>query len=200
MSSNSKPDVFVIESNDFEDEKHGYSEGRMLCELLKMMGKDPLYFYIRTKRELREMSRRFAASKYRYLHIGCHGNSNEFGLTLDTVSFTTFATIFRPVLADRRIFLSACDVAQEKLAKKLFRDLDTAPYSLTGPTQDIDFSDAAAVWGSLYNLLFRDDAQRIKGPRLREHLTKLCELNDVTFAHFARTNTNPYFNEYALPM
>jgi|ERR1700681_86538 len=198
MSSSSKPEVFIIESLDLRQEKLGFGEGQMLCQLLRMMEKEPLYYYIRTKQELRAMAREFEQSRYRYLHISCHGTPEQFDLSLDAVTFGTFARIFRPVLHNRRIFLSACDIAQADLADKLFRDLDTAPYSMTGPTEEIYFSDAAAIWASLYNLLFQDDSQTISGTRLREHLTKLCELNNVTFAHFARTNSSPHYIEHNL--
>jgi hypothetical protein len=196
MSSNSKPEVFIIESLDLSDEKLGYSEGKMLCQLLRMMEKEPLYYYIRTKQEMRAMAREFEQSRYRYLHISCHGTPDNFRLSLDAVTFGTFARIFRPVLRNRRVFLSACDIAQVELANRLFRDLDTAPYSLTGPTQDIYFSDAAVIWASLYNLLFKDDSEAISGPRLREHLAKLCELNSVSFAHFGRITSSPHYKEY----
>jgi hypothetical protein len=94
MSSSSKPEVFIIESLDLSQEKLGFGEGQMLCQLLRMMDKEPLYYYIRTKQELRAMAREFEQSRYRYLHISCHGAPDKFDLSLDAVTFGTFARIF----------------------------------------------------------------------------------------------------------
>jgi hypothetical protein len=163
-----------------------------------MMDKQPQYYYIRTKRELRAMAAQFEKSRFRYLHFACHGNSQSFGLTLDSVSFHSFAEYFRPVAIRRRIFLSACEVAQTELAKEFFRDHDSSPYSITGPTENIRFCDAAAIWASVYNLLFRDDSKGIEGSRLRDHLGKLCELNEVSFVHFGRIRKPPYYREFGL--
>jgi hypothetical protein len=190
------PDVFIIESNSLKNEKDRYSEGEMLCQLLRMIGKKPEYRYIRTAKELRVMAKEFAKSRYRYLHMGCHGSHDAFGLTLDVVSFQDYADIIGSVIDDRRLFLSACSIAQPKLAEAVFKK--ARPYSITGPSEDIEFSDAAIVWGALYRLLFKNDPQAIEGGVVRNYLTKLCELHDVKFVHFGRTKGRPYFTEYRL--
>lgn len=145
------------------------------------------------------MAREFEDSRYRYLHISCHGNEEGFRLTYDRISFTEFATTFRGLLHRRRVFLSACSVAQPELAKELFDSYEGAPYSVVGPREEIDFSTAAVTWASLYNLLFREGAASVQGENIRKHLTALAKLNGTTFVYFGRKKAKPYFAESKLP-
>lgn len=199
MSSQTTPDVFIIESGELADEGR-HSEGEALRGILRMMGRKPKYTYIRTARELQAMSRQFERSRCRYLHISCHGNEHAFELTLETVSFTQFGKMFGPFLKNRRVFLSACSVAQPKLARELFKKYHSAPYSVTGPCEDIGLSDAAVTWASVYNLLFRDGAEAIKGKHLRDYLNQLCKLNGVRYVHFGRITSKPYYKDFELPL
>jgi len=199
MSDARIPEVYIVESLDRESERAGHLEGKALSRILKMLGKRPRYAYIRTAAELTEIAKEFDESQYRYLHLSCHGNDQEFILTYDVVSFGAFGATFRPIMAERRLFLSACSVGQRALARELFRTHVSSPYSITGPSSDIDFSDAAVTWASLYNLLFRGGAATIGGEHLRANLNKLCELNGVQFAYFGRTGRKPYFRRYGLP-
>ena len=95
MTSRSKTNfsLFVIESLEFGDEKNLRFEGKLLTDILRMsrQGIEVEYLYIRTRQELSVALKRFHRSKKRYLHISCHGNPDEIGLTLDTVPFDEFA-------------------------------------------------------------------------------------------------------------
>ena len=46
------PDVFIIESLSLKDEKKSTFDGKILHNYLKLLKKEPIYYYIRTKREL----------------------------------------------------------------------------------------------------------------------------------------------------
>ena len=59
-----------------------------------MCGKNPLYYYIRTKVELEHIAEEFEASGYRYLHISCHGGDDTLETTLSSVTYREFASIF----------------------------------------------------------------------------------------------------------
>ncbi len=72
MVRKSIPEVFIIESLHFDDENESRYEGSFLSQILHLGGKKPLYYYIRTKRELTEVLRIFKASGYRYLHFSYH--------------------------------------------------------------------------------------------------------------------------------
>jgi hypothetical protein len=198
MSSETVPQVFVIESLDRDDEAR-HREGRLLYNVLRMMRRDPKYTYIRTAKELEHIALEFAASRYRYLHLSCHGNNEGFALTYDDVPFERFAAAFGGILHERRVFLSACSVAQPQLATKLFQNYETAPYSATGPSEAIDFSTSTVIWANLYDLLFRDDCQTVLGEQIRKHLEAICRVNSVNFSYFGRRTKKPYFTHYQFP-
>ena len=115
----------------------------MISRMLNLSGKtDTIYFYIRTRRELQEMIDRFGRSNHRYLHISCHANSLGIDTTFDTLSNSELSDMLRHQLHRRRVFVSACEMANEDLAEKLFRE--SGILSFAGPMVSIDFDDAAA--------------------------------------------------------
>ena len=82
-----KPEVFIVESLRFKDEDKDKFEGKMISHILNLHGKKSRYYYIRTKKELESVIRKFGSSQYRYLHLSCHGNESTMATTLDHVSF-----------------------------------------------------------------------------------------------------------------
>jgi hypothetical protein len=94
----SKPEVFIVESLTFDDESKGRFEGRILSQLLALSQKACEYRYIRTKRELEVVLREFSLSRYRYLHLSCHGDDSSMSTTLDTVPFSEFGPLVAPHL------------------------------------------------------------------------------------------------------
>ncbi len=144
--------LFIIESVSFEEEKDGLFEGQILSQILNLCGVRSDYFFIRTERELIEVIDIFKKTTHRYLHISCHGNSDAVALALDSIDFNKFGEIISDSLNNRRLFLSACQAVNLKLAKIL---LANGCKSLIGPKGNIRFSDAAIMWASFYHLLFR---------------------------------------------
>jgi hypothetical protein len=49
----SNPNVFIIESLKFSDEKKDRFEGKILSQILHLGGKESKYYYIRTEKELK---------------------------------------------------------------------------------------------------------------------------------------------------
>ena len=43
-----EPEVFIIESLRWTDELSQWSEGRILTDIMRLGGKDPIYYYVRT--------------------------------------------------------------------------------------------------------------------------------------------------------
>ena len=83
--------LFIIESLRFSDEEDSFFEGKLLTDILRMSRQIEVeYLYIRTRKELKIALKRFHNSNKRYLHISCHGNPDELGLTLDDVPFAEF--------------------------------------------------------------------------------------------------------------
>jgi len=156
----SQPEIFIIESLEFDDERDNRFEGRIVSEILALSGKKCEYCYIRTKRELKTLLERFASSHYRYLHLSCHGSTNSLFTTLDPVPFTELGPLIKPHLHKRRLFVSACSATNRALADVIMPD--SGCYSILGPDQDIYFGDAAVLWASFYHVMFAADSATMK--------------------------------------
>ncbi len=170
----SQPEIFIIESLKFEDEHAERFEGRIISQILRLSGKQCEYCYIRTKRELKEMLNQFATSKYRYLHLSCHGAKDTIFTTLDDIPFTDFGLLIKPFLRKRRLFMSACSATNRALAESIMPD--SGCYSILGPDQDIYFSDAAVLWASFYHVMFAADSEAMKYKTIQ---AKAQEVSDM---------------------
>ena len=156
----SHAEVFIIESLDFDDERSGRFEGRIISDILALSGKQCEYRYIRTKRELVEVLKQFSSAHYRYLHLSCHGGNNSVYTTLDRIPFEEFGQLIAPHIKKRRLFVSACSATNRHFADSLMPD--SGCYSVLGPDQDILFGDAAVLWASFYHVMFSADSTAMK--------------------------------------
>lgn len=178
-----KPQLFIIESLRFEDEKENLFEGKVLSQMLRLSGSEPRYIYLRTKQELEEVIDQFKDSNFRYLHFSCHGNSKGISLTLDNMSFEELSEMLAPCLEKKRVFFSSCKVMNETLASVLLKK--TGCYSVIGPSKNINFDRATAFWSSFYHLMLRDEAKSMKRDKLQEYTSSLQQLFDVHMRYFA---------------
>jgi hypothetical protein len=174
-SSGTLPEVFIIESLELADEAKERREGAVLAAVLKMCGKSPLYYYIRTKAELEYMAKEFSRSSYRYLHISCHGGDLSLDTTLDPVPYRELAKIFAGRLNERRLFVSACSAGTELFAETM-RGTNKELISVAAPTRDIRFDHAVAFWSAFYVKTFSLNAQSMKSDRIIGVLKPLCTL------------------------
>ncbi len=191
MSVDTKPYVFIVESNQWEDEKEDRREGMILKETLSLWQKPVEYRYIRTEKEFNVVLEQFEESKFRYLHIACHGYGEGFAFTLDGISFKKFADIASPFLGERRLFISACDCAKLKLAKEILSK--TTCYSVIGPRGNIYFPDAAIIWASFYSLMFKESPSVMKRAEIKDRLSKVCSIFKVGFNAYFRKSRPPYY-------
>ena len=197
MKVKTNPQLFIIESLTLEEEQKNFQEGHIISEMLNLAGKKKTrYYYIRTRLELEEMIEIFGKSKYRYLHISCH--ADEFGLntTFDTISYSELGQMLGPHLLKRRVFVSACEMANRNLAKELFSD--PGLISLTGPKKKIRFDDAAAFWVSFYHLMFKMDHERMATKDLRETTQQLSTMYNVHTNCFVALKGGSRFRLYSL--
>jgi len=155
-----KANVFIIESLDFDDEQNNRYEGRLLSQILHLGGKESAYRYIQTEDELKKALRLFEASRYRYLHLSCHGSEKSISTTLDDIPFPKLGELFKPYLRNRRLFISACSAVNEDLAKAIISSSKCT--SIMGPIKRIFFSDAAIIWAAFYHLVFTKDPLKMK--------------------------------------
>jgi len=73
-----KPQVFIIESLNFDDEAEELYKGKAISQMLALSGKECLYVYIRTRAELEAVLEQFWDSRYRYLHLSASVLSRQF--------------------------------------------------------------------------------------------------------------------------
>jgi hypothetical protein len=178
-----KPELFIVESLDLEDEVQGRQEGEILARMLKLSGKtDTRYYYIRTERELDEIIDLFDDSDYRYLHISCHANKRGMATTFDSVSYASLGEKLNDCLEGRRVFVSACEMANDTLAAELLKE--TGCYSLIGPAAKINFDDSAAFWITFYHLMFKVDDRRMKHRNVEFYVKELSTLFNEPVNYF----------------
>ena len=199
MTSRSKTifSLFIIESLEFRDEQKLRFEGKLLTDILRMsrQGIEVEYLYIRTHKELSVALKRFRRSKKRYLHMSCHGNPDEIGLTLDTVPFEDFADEIAPYMDLRqRLFFSACSVVNKKLATAVMQA--SGCQSVIGPKEDISFGDAALMWASFYHLMFRDkDQNKMTSGKIGWALRRIHYAFQREFVYFTRADNDQCWKE-----
>lgn len=174
------PEVFIIESLSLEDEELNRFEGKILYDILKLSGKNPKYYYFRTKDELVLLAQLFRESDYRFLHISCHGTAMDIQTTLDKINYIEFAEIFEGLLRNRRLFISACAVGNELFSTIVF-GRNKGMYSIAGPTENIEFSKAIGLWGAFYTKAFSVSRSYVKNEVIKSAIQNLCNLFDIRF-------------------
>lgn len=183
MTTNqTEPEVFIVESLKWEDEESSRFEGKVLMETLALGGKEPRYYYVRTKRELVKVIALFRSSKYRYLHLSCHGTSKSIATTLDSIEFEELGELLNRSLRGRRVFMSSCKTVNDRLARALI--VGSSCRSVSGPTEEVSFADAAILWASFYHLAFSEDTDGMKGEKIRGILEQLSGVFGVPIAHY----------------
>lgn len=114
------PDVFIIESLDPDDEGNGRFEGSVVSHVLRLHGKNPIYSYVRTRHQFERAVAKFGKSNYRYLHISAHAEREGMCTTnQEEIDYDELAEMLSPHLKGRRLFLSACSMVHEDMAKEI---------------------------------------------------------------------------------
>ncbi len=184
------PNIFIIESLRFEDERKDRFEGRFLSQIMHLGRKRSKYYYIRTAKELKEILGLFEESEYRYLHLSCHGVKKSdaspayaIGTTIDVIPFDELARLVNPYLGKKRLFISACSAVNKDLAKEVIPSSECL--SVIGPAKDIAFSDAAIVWASFYHLIFKADNSGMGRRDISDTLKKVASTFKIPLNYFS---------------
>ena len=183
------PAVYILESLRFDDEKHERFEGRLLLHHLELAGIRAQYFYFRTDIELDVLLDSFRKSGFRYLHLSCHGSHEAVEFTLCELGVEELALRLGSVLDNRRLFLSACRSACDRLAKELFMQAPDC-YSMIGPAHDVQFQSAAIYWASFYHLLLTGDKTAISRKQVSATAQRLASLFAVPVNCFFSSKTD----------
>ncbi len=185
--SSSIPGVFIIESLQLSDEKGDLYEGKVVSNILHLNKVENQYFYIRTEREFEEILKVFEKSKYRYLHISCHGADNAVSLTLDNLTYGELGNLLQPYLKNKRLFLSACSSVNSRIAVAIIPKSQC--YSIIGPEKNIEFRDATIIWASFYHLMFKENATVMLREKLIENIQKVVNTFQQPMMYYSRSKS-----------
>jgi hypothetical protein len=186
LVKNTIPGIFLIESTYRDDEQNERRERYALEEIFRLAGGRLQHHYIRTRKEFQHFITEFRDSRFRYLHLACHGDRHGIGLTYDNIPFPELADILSPAMDGRRLFVSACDSTRSELARRLFRK--STCYSVVGPRGDIRFHDAAIAWAVFYSLMIKANRVAMKQAVIRDKLKAVSDLFDLSFHAFFNNN------------
>jgi hypothetical protein len=182
--SASEPEVFIVESLYRKEEDANCYDGKRLHDILCLdSARRPKYYYIRTKQELKEIARLFTESRYRWLHLSCHGDDRGLGFRLDSLSFAEFSEIFSGRLDKRRLFVSACEVGVRRFAKAVFAE-NPECYSVVAPAHGPVFTESAVVWSAFYHLMRQRRERAMRHQDITEVLAKLGNVFPPRMSHF----------------
>ena len=177
------PDVYIIESLDWDDEDQDRYEGRLLAEMLTLSGKNPIYRYVRTSQEFEHFFEDFCDSDYRYLHISCHGNVTAISTTFGEISFSDLADMMKGKLKNKRLFLSACETVNADFADVMIPASHCN--SVIGPATKLYTNDALIFWSSFYHLIFKENPVRMNMKIIKSTLKSLLKLHKgLDFKYF----------------
>jgi hypothetical protein len=180
-----KPETFILESLSHEDELQTRLDGKVLYDVLKLQGKNPLYYYFRTQRELVEFAKIFRESGYRYLHISCHGNDNLVKYTFGESTYSEFGAIFEKKLHNRRLFVSGCNLGNMNFANAIFNK-NGGMYSVTAPIKKVFFDQSISFWAAFYYMMHAWDSSAMKKKRLNLVFNQLSTIFEMPLAHYFR--------------
>jgi hypothetical protein len=169
------PNVYIIESLDWDDEENNRFEGRLLADMLELSGKQPIYKYIRTSQEFEHFFEEFCSSECRYLHISCHGNKKSIATTFGEISFEDLAEIMQGKMKGRRIFLSACEAVNKAFADIIIPTSECN--SVVGPTTKLYTNDALIFWSSFYHVIFRENPVKMNMRMIKSALNNLMKVH-----------------------
>ncbi len=187
---NTKPEVFIIETLDPDDEGNGRFEGAILSQILSLHGKNCKYRYVRTRQEFEKAVKQFGKSRYRYLHISSHADVEGMRMTnQEDIDFDELAEILNVHLSDRRLFLSACEMVHIDCAKAIIPR--SGCLSVIGPNENVYFSDAAVLWAALYHLMFSHNSEQMKRAELLKFLRRTSVLFEVNMSYFSKSASAP---------
>ena len=188
--------VFIVETLDPDDEGNGRCEGVVISQILRLHGKEPVYRYVRTRKQFKRAIKEFGESKCRYLHISSHANKKRMITTNgDKISFRELAIILKKIIRGKRLFLSACLMTNDDLASEIFGK--TRCLSILGPTGKVKFTVSAVLWPALYHLMFSALDDGMRNVELKKNSKSLAKLFEEEMRLYIRSKgKNSTYREY----
>jgi hypothetical protein len=189
-----KPAVFIIESVKRQEEEDNIREGQIIEQILHLGNIEYRYYYVRTRRELEKFVKEFGKSDFKYLHLSCHGGTDCIATAFDpTITFEELRDILKPYIANKRLFVSACNATNDRLAKAVIPS--THCLSIIGFNKIIDFDEAAIFWASFYYLMFKAmsqaDASKMDRDEILRTLRSLSRAFRIPINYFSSSRKPP---------
>jgi hypothetical protein len=189
-----KAAVFIIESMSPKNEAEKKFEGFILQSVFNLLKNEDTktkiesrYYYIRTKKELQHIIEEFHKSKYRYLHLSCHGSEDGKGikLTYETVALEEFCDILNlsGSMEGKRLFMSSCFVTNEYFANILIPKTNCS--SIIGTDEALNLDEAPLIWGTFYNKMFTI-GEGMQKANITPILNKISKLYNCNMTFFYR--------------
>lgn len=177
--------VFIIES--LEDDE--YFDGKVLEGILKLSGVKVEYRRVYDKKELKNQLEEFSEGGFRYLHISSHATDQTLNLSHDTVFYEEFEKLIENKVADKRIFLSACDAGNRNFASIIIRH---GAYSVIGSPIGLRFDKAALFWASFFHVVNEIDTLTMKRDDINSVLKSCVKLFriPINYYSFIKSNSN----------
>ncbi|WP_426409227.1 hypothetical protein [Bradyrhizobium ganzhouense] len=172
--------VLIIESGRADDFYNDELDGPSTLQLLKLQGYKPDIRYALDRTHLKRAIAEATASRYRVVHLSCHGSSTGIFLgDLTKVSWASLATYFQggrycPAV----LVMSACKGASSGISEA-FADCDDRPEIIFGSRKSLNYDDYAVAWAILYRRLDMKSLRRAAQLALRE----ICAVVDPSFMY-----------------
>lgn len=182
-----KPQVFIIESlrdNQVNDSLRG---SIVIKRILTMCKKEPISCYVRNVNGFKKALIKFRESKYRYLHIICHGSSRSLTFGNERVDFKDLKIILNPYLNRRRLFFASCQVFSAYMKKHIMEDSNCL--SILGSNTSIPIPEAALLGANFYYKMFKNE-ELISPQKIKLALDELYSLFDTKLKCYFRTKSN----------
>lgn len=154
--------VFIIESVGEERTFYDMSEGRLLVEFLKIIGCKPIYYFVRTRKELSFYFGKAAQSSADFIHIACHGKPTYLRLALERMSVDELVEAAGR-LPGKVVYCSACLTGRGSFGKTFIES--TGCRAFIAPYNEISWGDAAIISQLFYKKIFADGVQPLTAYR-----------------------------------
>ena len=157
LKCKSIPRVFIIESLGAEDVNNHRCDGKILESQLQLLGEAPIYRYVLNLSDLRKALCEFEESRFRFLHISCHGGPTKVYLAANPCgeSYIEFAKCFSSKAALSRVTFSACKLGNRSFFKEFYK-WNKGVQSLAAPMNDLLFQSSSLYWATYYTKLIEE--------------------------------------------
>jgi hypothetical protein len=183
--------VFIIESL----RKGEYWDGKNLSKILALSKINNAYHKVQSKEDFIESIRRFKKSEFRYLHISCHSDKNGIEIDGEEITNKELIRIFKNKIIGRRLFLSACQGSNKKMATVVLTKC--GGQSLIGTPTDLHFDKAALFWPSFYHVINNIDKKGMNKRSISSALKKCVELFEIPINYYHKIeNEKEYLRCY----